>query len=303
MSQKQYFNGLYGSNAIEFERGLINIYPFGVIGKQYNGAVKVHAHHNLLQLFLINSGTTELRVNDEAVTVTGPCFIIIPKNMAHGFNHLGDVNGWIISLSDIYIEHMVQTDVDILTAIDVFQVTPLNEEQPTTMAIYKAAQTCVDEYHSNLPGRILMMQTLVGQIMVNLFRQKDISTHREAAATDTSSALYFRRFKQNIKSSYSYKKTVNQYAEDLKITSGYLNNICKSVSNQSPKDIIIDYFLIEARFLLLDPEKSINQVCYLLQFEDPAYFTRLFKKRTGTTPKEFRNSTGIKNSLINKAVY
>ena len=93
MSEKQYFNGLYGSNAIEFERGLINIYPFGVIGKQYNGAVKIHAHHNMLQLFLINNGTTELRVNEETIRVAGPSFIIIPKNMAYGFNHHGCNSG------------------------------------------------------------------------------------------------------------------------------------------------------------------------------------------------------------------
>jgi AraC family transcriptional activator of pobA len=296
MTEKKVYNGLYGKDSIEFERGLINIYPFGVIGKQFHGAVKMHMHNKLLQMFLINNGTTELHINKESITIQGPSFIIIPKNLTHGFNHLGDVNGWIISLSDYALEHMIQTDIDILTVIDIYQYTTIHEDNPQTMAIFNAAQRCVDEYHSNLPGRILMMQSLVEQLIVNLYRLKnqEVST----PATDNSSALYFRRFKQSITESYSYKKTIEEYAAELKITSGYLNRICQNVSHQSPKEILINYFITEAKFLLLDIDKSVNQVSYLLQFEDPAYFTRIFKKRTGITPTNFRNTIGIKRSLI-----
>jgi AraC family transcriptional activator of pobA len=299
MSQKQIFNGLYGKDSIEFERGLINVYPFGIIGKQFHGAVKLHAHNQLLQMFLVNSGTTELFINKETITISGPAFIIIPKNLEHGFNHIIDVNGWIISLSDVALEHMIQTDIDILTAIDLFQYTPILEDNPQTLTIYNAAKRCVDEYHSNLPGRLLMMHSLVGQLIVNLYRLKH-TEQTVVTTTDNTSALYYRRFKQSIKNSYSYKKTIEAYAEELKITSGYLNRVCQLVSNQSPKEILINYFINEAKFLLLDFEKSVNQISYLLQFEDPAYFTRLFKKKTGATPTSFRNTVGIKKSLISK---
>ncbi len=235
MTRKQVYNGLYGKDSIEFERGLINVYPFGIIGKQFNGAVKMHAHNKLLQMFLINSGTTELKINNENIVIHAPAFIIIPKNLNHGFSHSGEVNGWIISLSDVALEHMIQTDIDILTAIDVFQYTPISEDNLQTMYIYNIAQRCVDEYHTNLPGRILMMHSLVGQLIVNLYRLQH--TEHSPAIVDNSSALYFRRFKQSIKESYSYKKTIEEYAAELKITSGYLNRVCKNVSNQSPKEI------------------------------------------------------------------
>lgn len=300
MTRKQVFSGLYGKDSIEFERGLINIYPFGIIGKQFHGSVKAHSHNKLLQMFLINSGTTELHINTETIVIHGPAFIIIPKNLDHGFKHLGDINGWIISLSDVALEHMIQTDIDILTAIDVFQHTPITEDNLQSMAIYHVAQRCVDEYHTNLSGRILMMHSLVGQLIVNLYRLQH-TEHSSSGVVDSSSALYFRRFKQSIKESYSYKKTIEEYAAELKITSGYLNRICQIVSHQSPKEILINYFITEAKFMLLNIEKSINEISYQLQFEDPAYFTRLFKKKTGSTPREFRNSTGIKKSLIKNA--
>jgi AraC-like DNA-binding protein len=39
---------------------------------------------------------------------------------------------------------------------------------------------------------------------------------------------------------------------------------------------------------------SIAEISYELDIEDPAYFTRLFKKKTELTPKEFRSQLGRK---------
>ena len=46
----------------------------------------------------------------------------------------------------------------------------------------------------------------------------------------------------------------------------------------------------EAKKYLLNTNYSISEVSYFLNFKDPAYFTRLFKKMTGVTPSEFRKN-------------
>ncbi|MDB3997900.1 helix-turn-helix transcriptional regulator [Flavobacteriaceae bacterium] len=51
----------------------------------------------------------------------------------------------------------------------------------------------------------------------------------------------------------------------------------------------LHFFLIdEAKNLLLQPNKSVKEVAYELGFEYPAYFSRLFKKKEGITPTDFR---------------
>jgi len=44
----------------------------------------------------------------------------------------------------------------------------------------------------------------------------------------------------------------------------------------------------EAKNILLNPHKSISEVAYELGFEYPQYFSRLFKKKEGISPSEFR---------------
>ena len=48
--------------------------------------------------------------------------------------------------------------------------------------------------------------------------------------------------------------------------------------------------LAQARALLRDPNTSIAEVAYASGFNDPAYFTRIFARETGSTPSEYRNS-------------
>ena len=49
-----------------------------------------------------------------------------------------------------------------------------------------------------------------------------------------------------------------------------------------------DKELSEARELLLDPERSVKEISLEVGYMDPNYFSRIFKKQTGMTPREYR---------------
>ena len=48
------------------------------------------------------------------------------------------------------------------------------------------------------------------------------------------------------------------------------------------------YLISEAKNLLAGGDLSVSEIAYALGFESPPYFSRLFKKEVGVTPKEFR---------------
>lgn len=54
------------------------------------------------------------------------------------------------------------------------------------------------------------------------------------------------------------------------------------------------YFITEAQLLLTDVTLTISEVAYKLNFDDKSYFSRIFKKKTGLTPAEFRKLTETK---------
>lgn len=56
----------------------------------------------------------------------------------------------------------------------------------------------------------------------------------------------------------------------------------------SPIEFVINEKIRHAKKLLKNPTIQINEVCYMAGFEDSNYFSRLFKKHEGITPKQYQ---------------
>jgi AraC family transcriptional activator of pobA len=80
------------------------------------------------------------------------------------------------------------------------------------------------------------------------------------------------------------------YAEQLNLTPKRANEICKQSLGITITRLIHIRLLIEARRMLGYENLNIKQVAFGLGFEDPAYFTRFFKRNVGITPEAFRNT-------------
>lgn len=62
----------------------------------------------------------------------------------------------------------------------------------------------------------------------------------------------------------------------------------KKLYNDNPTHYLINEKLKKAKELLVISDLAIGEIAYEAGFNDPLYFTRLFKKRTGITPSTFR---------------
>jgi len=83
--------------------------------------------------------------------------------------------------------------------------------------------------------------------------------------------------------------TVKYLAEQVRLSPSYLSDLLKKETGKNAQEHIHFYLIEEAKNLLLNSEKNVNEIAYNLGFEYPQYFNTLFKKKTGRTPKEFRD--------------
>ncbi len=81
---------------------------------------------------------------------------------------------------------------------------------------------------------------------------------------------------------------VDFYAERLFMSPRNLNLICKNILQQTVSEIIETRKLIEAKNQLTHSDRNISDIGFGLGYSEKAYFTTVFKRRTGQTPSEFR---------------
>ena len=84
--------------------------------------------------------------------------------------------------------------------------------------------------------------------------------------------------------------TVKYCAEQLHLSANYLGDLIKKETGKSAQEHIQLRLIDVAKEKMYEPDKTVSQVAYELGFEYPQYFSRLFKKRTGMTPNEYRAS-------------
>ena len=84
--------------------------------------------------------------------------------------------------------------------------------------------------------------------------------------------------------------TVQYFADKLNVTPNYLSDTIRHHTGKSALTIIHDFVIEEAKKHLKTSNKTVSEISYLLGFEYPNYFSRLFKRKTNLSPTEYRKS-------------
>jgi AraC-like DNA-binding protein len=84
---------------------------------------------------------------------------------------------------------------------------------------------------------------------------------------------------------------VQHFAEALHVSPAYLGDVLRTHTGQNAQQHLHYALLEKARRLLLGTSLSVRETAFHLGFDNPSYFSRLFKHKTGLTPAEFRQST------------
>ena len=102
-----------------------------------------------------------------------------------------------------------------------------------------------------------------------------------------------RKFNFLVDVHYKTKRKVSDYADLLFKSPKTLSNLFSIYNQKSPQRIILDRLALEAKRLIHFTDKQNQEIAYELGFNDPAHFSRFFKKMTQMTPSEYRENKQI----------
>ena len=83
--------------------------------------------------------------------------------------------------------------------------------------------------------------------------------------------------------------TGGYFAEKMNLSQNYLSDLLKKETGKGIKEHIDSHIITRAKGILLNSNYSVSEIAYLLGYDYPQSFSRLFKKKTGFSPSEFRN--------------
>ena len=119
-----------------------------------------------------------------------------------------------------------------------------------------------------------------------LFNSKKLEGPSSITRKEHLTFEFLKLLRQHIKE----QRSVGFYAGILYVTPKYLSKCVKEVTNKTCGEIIDEMVVMEAKVLLNDTSLTIGQVADELHFSDQFFFSKYFKKHTGTSPFGYRTA-------------
>lgn len=169
------------------------------------------------------------------------------------------------------------------------------KEEKTIKSIFKNIET---EYQNNQDE---FSKEIILTHLEALLKYADRFYKRQFINRKNINKVLFTRFKEILIEYFESGRlkengmpSLDWLADRLGVSRRYMSDTIKTDTGKTAIDQINLYLVEEAKNLLLEPKSSISETAYKLGFEYPQYFSRLFKKKTGLSPKEY-----IENASMN----
>ena len=93
-----------------------------------------------------------------------------------------------------------------------------------------------------------------------------------------------------IEANYSEAVTIQDLANWLGLERTYLYRLFKSMVGMSPQAYLLDVRIRQACTLLTHSNLTITNIARSVGYEDSLYFSRLFRRKKGQTPSQYRST-------------
>jgi AraC family transcriptional activator of pobA len=249
--------------------------------------------HTFYHLVLFTQGAGSHTIDFESFKVKPYQIYFMIPGQVHSWNFEGFTDGYVINFSSsffntfllnpAYPENFSFFSGDLKDAV-------IDLPETLYASIVALFEEIIKESENSGPQNTDMIRLLMLQVFIITGRLNS-STNGPASYNKT----LLKNFQKLVDLNYTTLKLPKDYAELLYITPNHLNAVCKDLLGVQAGEVIRNRISLEAKRLLTNPQLSIAEIAYALNFSDNSYFTKFFKKTENITPEEFRKRLLNKN--------
>lgn len=162
----------------------------------------------------------------------------------------------------------------------------LRLEDSDTVHIHKTLDLMSHYLTSDHPAE--MAGSLVNFLLLQITEIFHSQNVHPAGRVKHSDAL-FRLFRKLLAENYRKEHELQFYADSLHISQTYLSRVIRQISGKTVNNYIAEALYTDARRLLVFTDLTVKEIAEQLDFSDQSSFGKFFKKKSETSPANFRD--------------
>lgn len=251
--------------------------------------------HNFHEIIYINHGEGKHTIDDKIYDLKSQTFYLISKGQVHEFLEGSNLKGYLLRFQDNFLPPMIVNSKNPLNSTllgNIISKSELSIPKPEVKYYEYILEQLYYEFELNERNyaKEHIIQHLLLTLLIKLDRRiKSLSAEQVGLTTDRDKKTY-QSFLLLIEEYYKTHHEIKHYIQLLHIDKRKFSNICKRFSGKTPKQLLNERILLEAKRMLKFTFNSSKEISFELGFEDPAYFSRFFKKHVGLSPRPYKLS-------------
>jgi len=140
--------------------------------------------------------------------------------------------------------------------------------------------------HNYTLGNFIYISNVLSTILSELY-------FREKRAESTTQNRHVTQMVRFMYANLTRNLTLDEIAGEVRLSRSYLNSIFKTYTKRAPMDFFLHLKMQEACKILKSGEIRVYEAAQKLGYSDPYYFSRIFRKIIGISPKEYQNGSDV----------
>jgi AraC family transcriptional regulator, transcriptional activator of pobA len=242
-----------------------------------------HKHNNYFEILYLSQGSGYHFIDSRKFEVQPPVMYFIRREQVHCWELDSEPDGFVIIIKKAFIEESLDSGLKTLFAKISQQSSVYTRDDATILSLFgllTEANKKEGKYAFHMQEGLLK-----ALLAIVLDAAKLVEYKAEINSNLYQSLLSLLSAEQMIKNKVHY------YAEQLSTSPQNLNAACRKAVNQSSEEVLSEFIVSEAKRLLIYTDKTIAEISFALDFNDPSHFVKYFKRKTNQTPLTFRRSS------------
>ena len=258
--------------------------------QRHDWEIRPHRHAALLQILHIARGSADAWVDGRNQPLAGPCVLLLPALVPHGFVFAPDIDGTVVTVLDQHLARLLAGTPALAAQLAQWRLHAPGDGTPGALALADGVERLRAEFAATGAWRELALDAALLHLVVLLARllPPPPGDTGQAAGAGARALDHVRRLRALVEAQFRQQPGLAALAGTLGITPTQLNRVCHQVLGHSALGVLHGRLVLEAQRDLAYTTLSVKQIGLGLGFADAGYFSRFFLRQTGHTPSAWR---------------